>query len=291
MKIKFGPAGTNLAFSINKKNKMMMFPAYLAQSKLNALEYQCGHGIRISAEAAKLFGEECKKNSIFLSIHSPYYISLSSTDAKKRENSVNYILQTAILAKAMDAKRIIIHSGSCAKISRPEALNLAKQTLADSLYALKNNNLSDIILCPEVMGKINQLGTLQEVIDLCKIQENILPCIDFGHLNARSFGTLNTLDDYKFIFFEIANSLGEYRLKNMHIHFSKIEYTKPGGEKRHLTFSDKTYGPQFEPLANLLVQKSATPVIICESAGTQVEDAITMQAIYQETLQKNNNQF
>lgn len=280
MNIKFGPAGTSLSFLSNKNNKLIDYPKYLADFNLGALEYQCGHGIRVSEKTAKEFGEVCKKYNILLSVHSPYYISLSSVDPIKRNRSVEYILKTAIVAKNLGAKRIVIHSGSCAKISRQEALYLSSQTLLKALSELKNLKLSDIILCPEVMGKVNQLGTVDEVIELCKLGENIFPCVDFGHLNARSFGTLKSISDYQQVFDNIKNHLGEFKAKNMHIHFSKIEYASPGGEKRHLTFEDKKFGPDFEPLANLLVQKSATPIVICESAGTQVEDAIYMQNIY-----------
>ncbi|MBP0979416.1 MAG: TIM barrel protein, partial [Oscillospiraceae bacterium] len=280
MNIKFGPAGVNLEFAAVKNNKLIDYPKYLANLNLDALEYQCGRGVRIGEPAAQEFGAICKKHNIFLSIHSPYYISLSSIEIEKRKKSVEYILKTATIAKIMGAQRIVVHSGSCSKISRKQALELSSETLRQALLELKNYNLSDIIICPEVMGKTNQLGTVDEVIELCSQSENMLPCVDFGHLNARSFGALKSILDYKQVFDKIQNKLGSYRAQNIHIHFSKIEYFPPGGEKRHLTFEDKVFGPDFEPLADLLVQKSATPVIICESSGTQVEDAISMKNIY-----------
>ena len=287
MEAQFGPAGVNAYFASNKKNKLTMFPAYLSSLKLSAFEYQCGHGVRVSENSAIEFGKICNQYAISLSIHAPYYISLSSIDPQKRDNSVKYILQTATIAKAMNAKKIVVHSGSCAKMSRSNALTLACQTLKHSLTALKNNSLGNIIICPEVMGKTNQLGSLEEVIELCKIDEQLFPCIDFGHLNSRLFGKLKLKKDYEQVFSAIENNLGIYKLQNMHIHFSKIEYTNPGGEKKHLTFKDETYGPDFEPLAELLVKKSIFPTIICESAGNQVEDALAMKKIYNNFLIKN----
>lgn len=286
MNIKFGPAGMNNAFLLEKTNKLISYPSYIGNLNLDAYEYQCGHGIRISQKMANEFGQECKKNSIYISIHSPYYISLSSIEPQKRKNSVKYILQTAQIAKAMGAKRIVVHSGSCSKISRTHALDLAKDTINQALLTLKNENLDDIIICPEVMGKTNQLGTVDEVIELSKLGDNVIPCVDFGHLNARSFGTLKSKSDYQIVFDKIENNLGNFKMKNLHIHFSKIEYTQPGGEKRHLTFEDKNFGPDFHPLAEILIKKSASPIIICESAGTQVEDAITMKQIYHCFLSK-----
>ena len=136
------------------------------------------------------------------------------------------------------------------------------------------------------MGKVNQLGNLDEVIDLCKISESFIPCIDFGHLNARSFGKIKTKEDYLAILNKIENELGFDRLKVFHSHFSKIEYKEPGGERKHLTFEDKIYGPEYEPLLELVVEKNLTPVFICESAGTQAEDAMKMRQTYEEFLHR-----
>lgn len=180
----------------------------------------------------------------------------------------------------MGASRFVVHSGSAGKISREEALELAKDTLTRAWEAMREENLDDIILCPETMGKFNQLGNLQEVMELCKINDHFLPCIDFGHLNARTLGSLQSTADYEQILDTIENELGFARLKVFHSHFSQIEYTEKGGEKRHLTFADEVYGPFFEPLAELIAKKGLTPTFICESAGTQAEDAQRMQQIY-----------
>ena len=69
-------------------------------------------------------------------------------------------------------------------------------------------------------------------------------------------------------------------VKNLHCHFSKIEYTK-AGEKKHLTFEDRAYGPDFEPLAEAIVLENVAPRIICESAGTMAEDALAMKKMWQ----------
>ncbi|MBQ2266724.1 MAG: TIM barrel protein, partial [Clostridia bacterium] len=194
-------------------------------------------------------------------------------------NSINYILASARAVNAMGGDRIIVHTGSCGKITREEALVLAKDTMALSQKALDDEGLSNIHICPETMGKVNQLGTLYEVLELCKIDERIIPCIDFGHLNARDLGILKDKNDFENILLEIKNQLGEYRFKNFHSHFSKIEYTT-GGEKRHLTFEDEVYGPNFEPLMELVVKYGLNPTFVCESAGTQAEDAKSMKDYY-----------
>ncbi len=280
MGAKFGPAGNSESFAAMGYKKTIQVPEYIVRMGLDAYEYQCGRGVRISEEAAREFGQKAREYSVALSLHSPYYISLSSLEKEKRDGSIEYILQSARAADAMGAQRVVVHSGSCSKISREEALELAKDTLKRAYQALDEQNLGHIHLCPETMGKVNQLGTLEEVLELCLIDERLIPCIDFGHLNARTFGKLNSFEAVKEVFDKMEDKLGASRMRQFHSHFSKIEYTPKGGEKCHLTFADTTYGPQFEPVAEMIVRKNASPTIICESAGTQAEDALTMKQIY-----------
>lgn len=280
MKALFGPAGNSNSFAENGHKHTTEAPAFVASFGLTAYEYQCGHGVRVNEQSAAVFRAEAEKHQITVSLHAPYYISLSSLEKEKREKSIDYILQSARAAKLLGAKRVIVHSGSAGKISREEALGLAKDTLRRSAEQLRSEGLGDIILCPETMGKLNQLGDLREVMELCKVDDRFLPCIDFGHLNARIFGSLKTRADYQAILDTIQNELGIDRLRCFHSHFSKIEYTLGGGEKRHLSFADTLYGPEFEPLAELIAKRGLTPTVICESAGTQTEDAKVMQELY-----------
>ncbi|MCL2637079.1 MAG: TIM barrel protein [Oscillospiraceae bacterium] len=270
----FAPGG--IPESYGKRKYPFKVLDYLTEFGLNGFEIECGHGVRISDEAYRFFSDF----SAHLSLHTPYYISLSSPDEETRLKSITYILQSAEAAKKLGAERIIAHSGSCAKMSREAALELAKDTLKKARKALIEAGLSDIVICPETMGKINQLGTLEEVIELCKVDESFLPCVDFGHLNARSHGAIKTKADYERIFDTLESELGFERVKNLHIHFSKIMYTD-GGEKTHLTFEDNEYGPDFEPLMEVLHERGYAPFIVCESQGTQAEDAEAMRKYYE----------
>ena len=284
--IRVGPAGNSESFTAMGYKSTPQIPEYLEKMGLNAYEYQCGRGVRINRESVLKLKAGCEARDIQLSLHAPYYISLSSTEEDKRLNSIRYIMESAQAADLMGARRIVIHSGSCAKISREEALALAKGTLQMALAALEEAHLGHIIVCPEVMGKFNQLGTLQEVMELCKLDERLLPCIDFGHLNARTLGSVRGAEDYERILLTVKNELGEQRMKRFHSHFSQIEYTENGGEKRHLTFADTAYGPFFAPLAEMLVKYDCHPTVICESAGTQAEDAATMRDLYLQAVER-----
>lgn len=281
---KFGPAGAAQSFKEMGYKKSVQLGEYLTKFGLDHFEYQCGQGVRVSEESAKEIGAALRNAGISVSVHAPYFISLSSVEEEKRLNSVNYILASAKAVNAMGGDRIVIHSGSCSKMTRAEALELAKNTMKLAREELVAQGLENIRCCPETMGKINQLGDLHEVMELCKIDESFIPCIDFGHLNARTFGSIKDKSDYEKILDTIENELGSERLKTFHSHFSKIEYTEKGGEKKHLTFADTVYGPQFEPLMELVAKKNLAPTFICESDGTQTEDAKTMKDYYESLL-------
>ena len=153
-------------------------------------------------------------------------------------------------------------------------MRLASDTLSRTAEAVGNTTVR---IGLETMGKINQLGTLEEVIDLCKIAPCFAPVVDFGHMHARELGARFTdCDSYRAVFDRIACSLGDEAAKHLHCHFSKIKHTK-AGEKHHLTFADDGFGPFFEPLAEAIVKEGVCPCIICESAGTMAEDALYMK--------------
>ncbi len=282
--IRFGPAGNSDSFKTMGYKNAKGIPEYLTNFGLNAFEYQCGRGVRISEDSARELGVFAKLKGISMSVHAPYYISLSSTEEEKRLNSINYILQSARAVDAMGGNRIVIHCGSCTKMTREQATDLAKDTIAKAVVALDKEGFSHIHMCIETMGKVNQLGDTDEVLEICSVDDRILPCIDFGHLNARTFGGLKEFSDYKLVFDKIHDKLGMDRLKIFHSHFSKIEYTTKGGEKKHLTFEDTVYGPNFDPIAELTAKLGLTPTFICESDGTQAEDARTMMELYNKAL-------
>lgn len=280
MSARFGPAGNSDAFSAVCKSTVQA-PGYLEKMGLDHYEYQCGRGVKVTDKTAFALRDKAEEHNITLSLHAPYFISLSSIEAEKRDNSINYILQSCDAAKRLGAERIVIHSGSCAKISRQEALELAKDTISRARKAAIEQGFEDIVFCPETMGKVNQLGDLAEVLELCKLDETFLPCVDFGHLNARQFGWIKGKAEYEKIIEDMQNAIGTDRTKIFHSHFSKIMFTEPGGEKKHLTFDDNQgFGPDFEPLMEIIAEKDLSPVFVCESAGTQDKDALTMKNYY-----------
>ena len=281
--VKFGTAGNPEIFYDNGGKSSLEMPKWLADIGLDAYEYQCGRGVKISDEAAQLLGEKAKEHNIALSVHAPYFTNISSVEPEKIDNTIKYILQSANAAHHMGADRLVVHMGAAKDITRRYAMEISKTTIERALNELDNAGLGDVTLCMETMGKINQMGTIEEVMELCTMDERLLPTVDFGHLNARMQGALKTEDDFDHIIKYMEKKLGRERVNKFHAHFSKIEFTK-AGEKKHLTFENNEYGPDFMPLAKVLAKRGLSPIIICESAGTQSQDALTMKKIYEECL-------
>ena len=275
---KFGTAGLSDSYAA-KGFDPQKIAAYTASFGLTAFEYQCGRGVRLAHDKAQALGKAAAAQGITLSVHAPYYISMSGLDDEKRLHSVDYLLQSCALVKALGGRRVVFHPGSCGKQSREAALEKALDTMRRAVAACDEAGYGDCILCPETMGKINQLGTVDEVLALCAVDPRITPCIDFGHLNARTLGGIRSKADYAAILDRMEEALGDRRAQQFHVHFSRIEFSK-GGEKRHWTFADTQFGPEPQPLMELLAERGLEPVVICESAGTQAEDACAMERMY-----------
>lgn len=285
MKVKFGPAGQCGKAKELKIKSTLQYLDYLDQIGLSAFEYSCGRGVNIGEKTARQLGEKAKKLGIAMSLHAPYFISLASLEEEKRKKSVeHYIYQSALTVDYMGGTRIVVHPGGLNKQTRAKALEVAIDTIRKAQKFLDEQGLSHIIMCPETMGKILQLGDLDEVIALCKVDDRMLPCVDFGHMNARTLGSLDSKEAFAALLDKLEDQLGKERIRRMHVHFSQIEYSA-GGEVRHLIFSDnKGFGPDYHPLMELFAERGMEPTVICESAGTQSQDALTMQRAYEKAL-------
>lgn len=277
----FGPGGNSEAFYRDGCKSTRQAPAWVKRIGLDAYEFEAGNGISASDETLAAIGAAAYDEGVHMSIHAPYYISLSGVDPEKRLKSIVYIRSSLHAAALLRAETVVVHTGSAAKLDRKEALALAADTLAKTLEEVGEDGA---LIGLETMGKLNQLGTLEEVIALCKMSRRLVPVVDFGHMNARSLGGIfPNADAYRRVFSEIGEALGDETARNLHCHFSKIEWTA-SGEKKHLTFEDSVYGPEFEPLMECLVKENLTPTVICESAGTMSDDALTMKKSYERML-------
>lgn len=277
--LRFGPAGNSESFYAQGYKSSYQAPEWLHSMGLSAYEYSFGRGIGLSLEAAEKIAGEAKIHDIAVSAHAPYFINLSNPDPEKRENSFRYITDSARLVTALGGDRVVVHVGAMMKLTEEEALKNCAQGLKEAYLRLDDLGFSQVHLCPEVMGKKNQIGDLSQTLAFCLLDERMIPCIDFAHLHARGQGALNHPEDFEKALDELESVLGLERARKLHIHFSTIEYTA-AGEKRHRTFAEEGYGPRFQHLAPLLKERGYAGRVICESRGTMAEDAKTMKEIF-----------
>lgn len=276
----FGVAGNSDTFTATVSKSSAKAPAWLKRIGLDAYEYQCGKGVHVGEETAREIGRNAQASGIVLSLHAPYFINLANPDADSLRKTIGYITSACRVADWMGAGRVIIHSGALMKRTRREALDIAKKSLVEVIRACDDAGFGHMTLCPETMGKINQLGDLDEVLELCTLDKRLVPCIDFGHLYARSLGVLEGDEACEQMLSRVEEVLGRDRAQYFHSHFSHIEFTPKGGESRHVCFRDGVWGPEFTPLAKAVARRGWSPTFICESAGTQSEDALIMKEIY-----------
>ena len=283
MSANFGPAGNAESFPYQSSTQA---PRWMRELGLDCYEYQCGKGIHVGEETARTVGQNAARYGIAMSLHAPYFINLANPDPDSLTKTTGYITGACRVADFMGATRVVIHSGALMKRARREALDIAVHSLKHVIAVCDDMGFGHIALCPETMGKINQLGDLDEVLELCTLDERLVPCIDFGHLYARSLGADQGAEAMERMLDRVEAVLGARRASRFHSHFSHIEFTPNGGEKCHRTFqNDGGFGPDWKPLAAAVARRGWSPTFICESAGTQAEDALEMKRIYRELLE------
>ena len=277
--IKFGPSGNCESFYAEGNLHTEQAPAFVKKRGLDCFEYSFGRGVRMSEDKAIAIGEAFTREGVEISVHAPYFINFANPDDEMAAKSYGYVLDSAKMCKLMGGKRIVFHPAAQGKAKREEAVEKTEERLKILRDYIYLNDLQDMIFCPETMGKLAQIGTVEEIARFCKIDPVYTPCIDFGHINAREQGSLKTVEDYQSRLEYLIDELSFERMEHFHVHFSKIMYSAKG-EVKHLTFSDEVYGPEFEPLAIALKTLGLKPYIVSESDGTQAEDAKVMKDIY-----------
>lgn len=280
--LRIGPSGNSVSFYESGHKHTVEAPEWLHSIGLTAYEYSFGRGITLKEKTASEIGNEAIKYDIAMSIHAPYYINFANPSDEMIEKSIDYVIKSVFFSRLLGGNRTVFHTATCGKSERSAALSLASDNL-DKLLDRLHDVYPDgnYIICPETMGKIQQIGTVEEIVSFCEKSEKMIPCFDFGHINSYSHGGIKGEDDYKRIIDYALDRLGE-RAKKIHIHFSKIMYGA-GGEIKHLTLSDEIYGPEYEPLAKIIDDYRMDPVIICESKDIMSDDALKMKKCHQNT--------
>ncbi len=273
---RFGPAGVPPTFKWVKAG-LEDIPALLREEGLDAFEYEAiywGGKPQMKKENAERFGLKARENDVWLSMHGSYFVNLCG-DTKIVEASKKRLIACATAAQWMKAHVLVFHPGFYGRKPRELTLRNCVEALKDIVSWMKGLGIDDVKLGPETMGKVAQLGSLDEIVSICKQVDQTQLVVDWSHLHARDLGRFRTVEDFRKVVLKVEDELGTEVVRNMHCHFTKIEFTE-AGEKRHHVLEEARYGPDFGLLARVIAEFKLRPVIICESPLLDL-DAIVMR--------------
>jgi deoxyribonuclease-4 len=276
---RFGPAGVPRIFR-EMGAKLVDVPKLLSVEELDAFEYAAvrwGQVPQMKQQDAQALGEEAKRYDVQLSLHGSYFINLLG-EKDVAEASKRRLIACAQAAQWMDAYVVVFHAGYYGNNGKAESLKKCVQAVTEVSETLKSRGITKVKLGPETMGRHSQFGSLDEILAVCQQVEGTQLMIDWSHLHARTGGGLRSVEDFRKIVVEAEEKLGTEVVRNMHCHFSKIEFTYKSGEKRHPILDESGYGPEFENLAEVISEFKLRPVVICETA-VQDADAAKMKRI------------
>jgi len=283
---RFGPAGIPPIFRLLGA-QLSDVPKLLREEELDALEYQAvrwGQKPQMKQQDAENLGSEARKNDVLLSMHGSYFVNLSGkkdvVEASKRR-----LIACATAAQWMGAYVVVFHTGFYGRLEKSFAFKNCVNALKDVVQTMNNLGIQNVKLGPETMGKVSQVGSIAEVLSICEQVEQTQLVIDWSHLHARHQGKFRKVEDFREIVETVERRLGTEVARNMHCHFSKIEYTDRG-ERRHHVLEEPRFGPDFKMLAEVVADFRMRPVIIAETPIQDV-DAIRMRNTLRETMDKN----
>lgn len=244
----------------------------LSELNLDGMELEFVHGVRMN-DTSKEIVKNNSKNLVFTA-HAPFYINLNSKEEEKIDASVQRIIETIQVANEVEAYSITFHAAFYMGKSKEEVYNQVRNQIQRINNAVGKTNR--VWIRPETTGKSTQWGDFEEIINLSKEFESVLPCIDFSHIHARTGGEFNTYDEFSFVLDKISKELGARAIENFHAHLAGIEYTAKG-ERQHLNLqeSDMNYKDLLKAMKNFGVKGA----IVCESPNIE-DDAMLMKDYY-----------
>jgi len=278
-RLRFGPAGKPISM---KSSDIKKAPEFLRNMGLSAMEYEAVRGVKITESKAVEFGLEARKYDILLSLHAPYFINLASGMESTVQASIERLKESVMASKWMGSYIVVFHPGYYKDApSKREALNIVIENLKPVVEFIEEINAKEVWLGPETTGKTSQIGSLDEVIAISQSLPHVKPVVDWAHLYARHEGKyVKSVDEVIEIIEKLEKEIGDYAVKPLHTHFSRIEYGK-GGERRHHVLSETKYGPEFEIVCRGIVETGVDAVIISESPILE-QDAVVMKSICSE---------
>ncbi len=235
----------------------------LKEMNLDGMELEFVHGVRMS-DTNRDFVKNMSKDFV-ITAHGPFYINLNSQEEEKIDASLQRIIDTASVASEAGAFSITYHAAFYMGKDKETVYNQVKTQTKRIIEILENENIN-VWIRPETTGKATQWGDIDEIIRLSKDFEQVLPCVDFSHLHARSAGEYNTYDEFSKILEKMGTEIGQYALENFHGHLAGIEYTAKG-EKQHLNLENSDMN--YKDLLKAMKEFGVKGALVCESPNIE----------------------
>lgn len=257
-KVRFGPAG----YPAEAKSSPRKAFEIISEAGLTAFEFAAVRGLRTSEERARLIGDLAEEYDISMSLHAAYYINLASKDLDIRARSKQRLVKALTFAPWMKVKRIVFHPGTYGGLSSDDAHIVIRNALQE-VWDEAGRKSNGAFLSPEIAGKIDSFGSVDQIIRLCSEVDGAVPTIDWAHQYARTQGEINDKGSYLRILNQFEDALGKKFLENMHFHVSGIVYTK-AGEASHKPLGSE-WGPDILPLMEIVSEVGYKPTFISET--------------------------
>ena len=267
-RLRFGTAGK----PISTKGDTVNGIGRVRELGLESMELEFVHSINLTEDKTQAIKETAKKQDIRLTCHAPFFINLNSAEKPKIYASIARIVNSAKITSLCGGWSVCFHAGFYQKQDPKKVYEKIREGMKEIVRQVKEFD-KNIWIRPEISGKMSQFGDLNELIKLSQDIDQVLPCIDFSHLFARTVGKNNTLEEFNSILEEMEKL---DTLNKMHIHVAGIEYGDKG-EKHHLILEDSKFN--YKDLMKSLKEFKVKGSVVCESPNIE-EDAILMQNYY-----------
>jgi deoxyribonuclease-4 len=242
----------------------------LLERGYTACEIDFESGFWMDYEFAARFGELARDNGIALSVHAPLFGFMGHVEpsGRKFSSAVGALDRSAGIAAASGAEPVVFHPGFLLERTREAALDAVVEQLGTLRERLEAKNRA-VPFGVEVMGRVRDLGSLDDVLVISRRTGWVRPVIDFAHMHATSDGAYMELEP-----FVAALGAGDEVLEHdvpFHIHFSDIAFANRN-ETKHLPYGAGTL--RVGPLRHALAQFERPATIISESPDEESSQII-----------------
>jgi len=261
--IRFGPARVPSRQSPEEAVELLLQRGY------SACEIDFESGFWMDYPWAERFGELARGAGIALSVHAPLAGFLGHVERdKKQRMAVGMLDHSAGVAVACGAALVVLHPGFLLGRTREEALAAVVEQLEDLRGRLEGKGRA-VPFGVEVMGRVRELGTAEDVFAIAAALPWVRPVLDFAHLHAVTDGAFTDAEAFAGVL-GAADSIIEPDVP-FHLHFSDIQYANRN-ETKHLPYGEGTL--RAEPLAEALSRFTRPATVISESPDEASSQAI-----------------